>query len=35
VKVYIGSACGYVGQVGHCDVIYWEYVLFGRQGRAL
>jgi len=35
VKVYIGSVCGLVGQVGHCEGILWECVWFGETGRAL
>jgi len=35
VKVYNGSVCGLVGQVGHCESIYWECVWFGGTGRAL
>jgi len=35
VKVYIGSACGLVRQVGHNEGIYCECVWFGGTGRAL
>jgi len=35
VKLYIGSVCGLVEYVGHCEVIYWEFVWFGGTGRTL
>ena len=35
MKVYSGSMCGLVGQVGQFEGIYWEYVWFGGTGRAL
>jgi len=35
VKVYSGSACGSVGQVGYCEGVEWECVWFGGTGRAL
>jgi len=35
VKIYIGFVCGLVGQVGHCEVIYWECVWFDKTRRAL
>ena len=35
VKVYSGSACGLVGQVGYCEGVYWGYVWFIGTGRSL
>ena len=35
MKVYSGSGCGLVGQVGCCEGIKWECVWFGGTGRAL
>jgi len=35
VNVYSGIECGLVGQVGHCEGIYWECVWFGGTSRAL
>jgi len=35
VKLYIVSECGFVGQVGHCEVIYLEFVWFGGTSMAL
>jgi len=35
VKLYCGSVCGLVGQVVHCEIIYWECIWFGGTGRAL
>ena len=35
MNVNIGSVCGFVGQVEHCEVIYWDCVCFGGTGSAL
>jgi len=35
VNVYNGSTCGFVGQVGSFESIYWECVSFIGRGRAL
>ena len=35
MNLYSGSAFGLMGQVGHCDCIYWECVWFGGTGRSL
>jgi len=35
VKVYSGSACVSVGQVGYCEGVEWECVWFVWTGRAL
>ena len=35
MNVYIGSACGLVGQVECCEGIYWECMWIFGTGRAL
>ena len=35
MNVYIGSACGLVGWVGHSEVIFLKCVCFGGTGSAL
>jgi len=35
VKVYSGSGCSLMGQVGHYEGMLWECVWFGGAGRAL
>jgi len=35
VNVKNGSVFGLVGQVGHCEFIYWECVWFDETGRAV
>jgi len=35
VNIYLGSVCGLVGQLGHCEGIHLEFVCVGRTGRAL
>ena len=35
MKLYSGSACGLLGQVGHFECIYWECVWFGGTDRLL
>jgi len=34
-KLYIGITCGFFGQVGQTEGIYWECVWFGGRGRAV
>jgi len=35
MNVYIGSACGLVGQLGHCEKIYWGCVRIGGTAKTL
>jgi len=35
VKLYSGSVCGLVAQVGHCEGIDWECVWFSGTGSLL
>ena len=35
MKVYNGSVCGFVGQVGHFECKYWWCFWIGGTGRAL
>jgi len=35
VKLYNGSVCGLVGQIGHCECIYWECVWIFGTAREL
>ena len=35
IYIYNGSAGRFVGQVGHCGFIYWEFLWFVGTRRAL